>query len=206
MNTTSRRIGVVAAVAALLLAVTWYFALFRPESHHLKAANTARAAADARAQSLTQQISSLDALVKQVPHDQMALATLKTSIPDNPDLSDALGQLHQAATSSGVQLTSVSPTPPPTTSSSAKTGSASGGSPSSGSSQASGTSQAAGPSAISLSLSVTGSYQQLVGFVTRLDNMARTVVLNALNVNSGNNGGLTASMTAQIFYAGSPTP
>jgi Tfp pilus assembly protein PilO len=193
MNSTTTRIGAIAGIAALFLAVIWFFALFQPESHHLKAAHADRAAADAKGQTLTAEIASLKALQKQGPQDRAALATLKQAVPDTPDLSDALGQLHNAATTSGVQLSSVSPTAPPTASAAGS---------SSASSSATGQ-QSSGPASISISMTGTGSYQQVISFMTLLDKMARTVVLDQVDVSNGNANGVTANLTARIFYAGS---
>jgi Tfp pilus assembly protein PilO len=203
MNSTTTRIGVIAGGAALLLLVIWYLALFQPQSHHLKAAHAAKSAADAQAQTLTAEVASLKALEKQAPQDKAALAQLKQAVPDNADLSDALGQLHNAATASGVQLTSVSPTPPPKTASQSTSQSSGGQSSSSQSSGQSSTPQASGPTAISLSMTASGTYQQLMSFVTHLDTMARTVVINQLGISSSQGSAMTANMLAQIFYAGS---
>lgn len=186
MNTTTTRITAMTAGAALLLAVIWYMALFRPESHHLSSAHAARAAAEAKVQTLNTEVDHLKALEKQIPQDTATLSVLKAAVPDTPDLPDALGQLHNAATASGVELSGVSPAAPPTAGGSG------------GQSQS-------GPPSINLSLTASGTYQQLMGFMTRLDNMARTVVVNTVNIATGSTNGLTANMTAQIFYAGTAT-
>jgi Tfp pilus assembly protein PilO len=185
MNSTTTRLGVIAGGAALFLVIIWFFALFQPESHHLKAAHAAKAAADAKAQSLDAQVVTLKALEKQAPQDRAALAMLKQSVPDNADLSDALGQLHNAATVSGVELSSLSPTPPTASSSASQ--------------------QSSGPTPIQLTMSATGTYQQMVTFMTLLDKMSRVVVLNSVNLSS-TGGQLAASLSAQLFYAGSSTP
>ena len=190
MTSTTSRIGIIAGGAALLLAVVWYLALFQPESHHLKAAHAARAAAEAQVQTLSGQVAQLKALEKRIPEDKARLTVLKAAVPDNPSLPDSLGQLHNAASESGITLSSVSPTPPPV-----------------GAAAAGGAQQATALPSITLSLTSTGSYQQLMSFMVRLDNMARTVVVNTVSVSGGNsNNLLTANFTAEIFYAGSPNP
>jgi Tfp pilus assembly protein PilO len=176
-----------AAGAALLLAVIWYMALFRPQSHHLSTAHAARAAAEAQVQSLNGQVAHLKALEKQIPQDTATLAVLKAAVPDTPDLPDALGQLHNAATSSGVQLSGVSPSSPPTSASA-------------------GGQQHSGPPSINLSMTASGNYQQLTNFMTRLDGMARTVVIDTVSIGASTTSTLTANFSAQIFYAGSSTP
>jgi type IV pilus assembly protein PilO len=192
MNSPTTRIGIAAGIAAVVLAAAWYIALFRPESHHLKAAHAAHAAAEAQVKTLDAQVTQLKALEKQIPQDRARLQVLKAAVPDTPDLPDALGQLHNAATQSGVTLSSVSPTPPPIVA------------PASAQSAAGGQPPAVGPQAISLTLSATGTYAQMMAFMRQLDTIARTVVINTVSLSSGTVGALTANFTTQIFYAAPP--
>jgi Tfp pilus assembly protein PilO len=201
MNSTTARLGALAGAAALVLTIIWFIAIIQPQSHRLKAAHAAHAAAVAQAQTLTSQVASLQALEKQIPQDKAALGVLKQAVPDTPDLSDALGQLHNAASASGVQLTQVSPTPPTQTSASSSSGSSTSGSSTSGTSSP----QASGPLFVNVSMTGTGTYQQLVAFLKLLDNMARTVVVNQIGIASAatgpNGNALTVSLNTQLFYA-----
>jgi Tfp pilus assembly protein PilO len=185
MSTTTKRIAGIAAGAALLLVVVWYFALFSPESHHLTSARAARAAAAQQVSSLDAQVAQLEVVQKQIPADRVKLASRTAAVPNNPQLPDALAQFHADAVLSGVTLSSLSPTEPTAGSS----GSATAGTPS-----------------IDVSISTTGSYQQLQSFMTLVSRMPRTVVLNTMSISAGASTTLTANFTAEIFYAGSPTP
>jgi len=162
----------------VLLSVIWYFALWSPESKSLKNAHAARAQAQAQVGTLQNQVIGLEALVRQIPYDQKELATLKTALPDNPDLADVLNQLKGIADSTGITLSSVSPS-----------------SPSISSSQS-------GPPSITLQLSITGSYAQTISFLEALVALPRATTIRNLSI-SGTTSSLSTSMTAYIFYANS---
>ena len=180
MSTAMKRIGAIALAAVMVLLLVWYVALYRPYSAKLSAAHRAKAAAEAQISQLGSKVAQLKALERQVSQDQSRLLVLSAAVPDLPDLSDVLGQLHNAATTSGVQLTTVGPAQPGT-STSASSGS--------------------GPGSISLSMGASGTYGQLVQFFNQLASMPRTVVLDSVNINSGGSGGLNASLTGRVFYA-----
>jgi Tfp pilus assembly protein PilO len=178
---STRRLGYVSLGVILLLTVIWYGALFRPQSARLKAEHRDYAAAEVKLEQLRTQAASLQALEKQVPADRQRLTALDSEVPTTPDLKDVLGELHDSASTSGVQLQSVSPSNPPT---------------STGASQST-----SGPAAIQLTMTAAGSYSQLMDFVTHLTQMARAVAVNNLSLSAGNSGAVTANLTANIFYA-----
>ncbi len=184
MTMTTRRIGLVALVAALLLTLVWYVALFRPQSARLKAAHQAYSKAEQQAQTLRVKVTALEALQKQIPADTAALKQLDTAIPTSPDLRDVLNQLHSIASTDGVELTTFTPTQP---------SASSGGSSSSKSS--------GGPSPLNISMALSGPYQGMMSFITSLDSMPRTVVVDGVTINAGPSGKLTANLTARAFYA-----
>lgn len=186
MTMTTRRIGLVALVAALLLTLVWYVALFRPQSARLKAANQAYSSAAQQVQTLRAKVTALEALQKQIPADKAALKQLDAAIPSSPDLRDVLNQLHSIASTDGVELTTFTPTQP-------STSSASGGSSASKSSS--------GPSPLNISMALAGPYQGMMSFITSLDSMPRTVVVDGATIDAGPGGKLTANLTARAFYA-----
>lgn len=194
MNTSIKRISAVAAIAGVVLVAVWYLALFGPQSRNLSAAHKAHAAAEQKVSQLRNQVVQLDALKAQIPADKAALSVLQAAVPDNPQLDDALRQLHAVATGSGVSLASVSPSTP-TANSSTSSSSTSSSSSSSSSQQASTT-----PS-ITLTMTGSGSYAQLMSFLSGLDSMPRTVVVTSVELAGGSND-VTGQFTANIFYTG----
>jgi Tfp pilus assembly protein PilO len=189
MTTTTRRIAVIAAAAAVLAVVVWYLALYRPQSHALASAHRARAAAEQKIDQLHSQVAALRAEVKHIPSDTARLAILNAALPKSPSLDTALDQLHRTATAAGVVLSAVGPSAP------AAATHAAGGSPSS----------PAGSNnpAITLNMSATGSYPQLMTFLRGLATMPRALVVDQLSLSGSSQ--LTASISARIFYTGSTT-
>ena len=185
MSTSIRRITALVAAAAVVLIASWYLALWHPESTKLTAANKARAAAEAHVAQLRGQVATLTALERQIPADKVKLATLDAAVPSTPDLAGVLTQLQQVANATGTSLSDVTPGAATT--------------PSSGAPKVS------GPPSITLTMSATGDYAQLAGFLRGLDTMPRTVVVDHLNI-SGTTTTLTASIGARIFSSGRPTP
>jgi Tfp pilus assembly protein PilO len=191
LDSATQRIGLVTAAAAILLVVVWYLAFWKPQTHTLAVANKAGVAANANVQQLESQITGLQVLVKQIPSDEQKLAAYKQAVPDNPELSSALDQIQGATAHSQVTLSSISPTGAPTATT--KTGQMLNGVP-----------------VIGVSMSVTGSYEALMSFVTALNHMPRTLVITNLSLSgaggSSSASGMSASINSDIFYAGQPTP
>jgi Tfp pilus assembly protein PilO len=195
MNTSIKRIGAVAGAAALLVLIVWYFALFRPQSRDLAAAHKAHAAAEQKVSQLHNQVTQLDSLKSEIPADKAALSVLDAAVPSSPELDSTLIQLHTVATASGVTLSAVSPSAPP-----AKTASGSSSTASSSSGASGGTASPSGSPSISLTMSASGSYAQIMSFLSGLAGMPRTVVVTSLNI--AGTSQLTAQITANIFYTG----
>lgn len=184
MNTSTKRISGVTAAAAIVLLAIWYVALFHPETKQLTSAHRAHAAAEQQISSLQSQVSQLQVIERQIPADKKKYAVLTKALPDTPQLNTVLRQLHQAAVTSGAFLSSVNPTAPAAV--------ASGSGPSGGVS-------------LQVQMSATGSYAQLMRFLSLLATMPRVLVVDHLTL-SGSTSQMTANMQARIFYAGQQTP
>jgi Tfp pilus assembly protein PilO len=182
MNASVKRIFGLAGLAALVLVVAWYLAVFSPQARNLSKAHKAHTAAEQKISQLQGQLVQLNALKAQIPADKAALSTLDAAVPSSPQLDSTLRQIQQAASASGVSLSSLSPSAPITT----------------GSTTAPKTSST--PSIV-LTMSATGSYSEIAGYLTQLAGMPRTVVVTGLNI-AGTGAGLTAQITANIFYTG----
>jgi Tfp pilus assembly protein PilO len=183
-----RRVAAIAAGISVALVVLCYLALWHPQSHSLAVAHQARTAAEQQIAPLNAQVSQLQVLLRALPSDTARLQSLETAVPNNPSFDSALDQLHQVAVSAGVILTAVGPSTP-----------AGAGGLSAPESVAT-----PGTPAITLSMSATGSYAQIVAFLTGLAGMPRTVVVDHVALSEGVQSSVTIS--ARIFYAGSPTP
>lgn len=192
LDSTTQRIGLTTAGAALLLVVVWYFALWSPQGHALTKARAAHAAAESNVSSLHSQISGLQALVRNIPADQQKLATYTAAVPDDPQLASALDQIQAAATASHVLLSSIGPSGAPT-----------------GGRGASPAQSVNGVPVISVSMSVSGAYPSVMSFISALNHMPRTLVVTTLSLSGSGaaaNSSLSGSISSDIFYAGQPTP
>ena len=183
MNVSTKRIGVVTAAVAVVLVMAWYIALFRPQSSHLRTARSDYSAAQQQITQLQQQKVSLDAILREKPKDEATLAQLKTAVPTTPDLKTVLLQLHQLAVGSGVQLTVFNPSNPY-----ASTG------PSGAGSSA---------KAVTLSMTASGPYPAMTAFFTGLAHLPRDITVDTVSLGAGGGtpSGLSASLSARMFYA-----
>ena len=191
MMTTNRRIPILTGAAALMLIVIWYFALWSPQTKSVRSAHKAHAAAEGQIGQLQSQKGQLEGLLRQIPADNAKFAQLQAELPDNPQLDQALQLLHQAATQSGIALASVGPSNPSSSSSGSQSGGSAGSTGTSGS----------GASAIVLNMNVQGNMNQIKSFLSALANLQRTLVVNSVTLS-----GSSANISAQVFYAGQPTP
>jgi Tfp pilus assembly protein PilO len=187
VTTTYRRIGGVAGVALVVLIAAWYLLMFHPGAKKLTEAHAARAAAQTQITQLTGQVAQLQAVERQIPTDRRSLLALEASVPDNPDLIGALNQLQAAASQTGVTVAEVGPAPAALPAAGATTA------------------QPVGTPAITVSLNANGRYAQVMSFLRKLATMPRVFVIDHLGL-SGSGGTLTATITARMFYAGTPTP
>lgn len=185
----NKQVGLIAVGVSLFLVVVWWLVLMSPMNHKLASNHKAQAAAQQQISSLQGQIVQLKAIAAQKPEDQKKLDALRQQVPDNPQLDVALNSLQDAADSAGVQLTSVSPSSPSTTSGSGSSAAAS----------------SSGAPTIALSVACNGTYAQVMAFITNLDQATRTFVVTTTNL-AGNAQRLSAQISANVYYAGQPTP
>jgi Tfp pilus assembly protein PilO len=193
MTKASKRIGAFAGIIAVVVIAAWFLLLFRPEAKKVSNAHKAKAAAEQKATQLQSEVVSLKGLEKMIPADKQRYAILSAAVPDNPQLALAIDEIRTVATTSGLQITNLSPTPPTT-----NTGTAG---------SATKTSGAAGPPSIAVSITANGTYQQSMSFVSGLTAQPRTFVVDHITLSGGSNThNLAVSINARIFYAGQPTP
>lgn len=189
MTMANRRIPAIAGAVALVLVVAFYFIVWSSEAHDLKSAHRAHAAAELKKSQLESQVVELQGLVRQVPADNAKFAQLQAELPDNPQLDQALHLIHQAAVQTGVLVASIAPSTPA----------------GSGSSSAGGATQAGTP-AITLGMSGQGTFPQVKAFLSALEGLQRTIVIDKVAITGTTTGLTTATISARIFYDGKPTP
>jgi Tfp pilus assembly protein PilO len=175
--------------AALLLAV-WFLLLWGPQGNKLSDAKKRTTAAETQNSELQLRLSRLEAAQKDAPELMATGEELRRAVPASPDLAQFILDANDAATAAGVVVLAISPQPP----------------------QAS---PGGGPAVVSLQISVTGSYAEVVNYLDRLDDLPRLVVIDKLGLAPGGAPGsapddLSVSITARMFTtavpAGTATP
>lgn len=179
------RVGwLLVVLLSLLLGIGWYFLSFDP---------TAEDIADVRAQTeqvrtqTTQQLARAEELreVRQnAPESEAALAAGQLLIPEEPAIPALFRQMQRAADDSGVRLTSITPSAP------------------SAVAVADGGTQV---SAISVSMSVTGTYFQIVDLARRIEDpllIPRALLWRSVTMSPSDFPELTISITGEVYSRG----
>jgi Tfp pilus assembly protein PilO len=172
--------------AGVVLVLLWYVALYRPESSQLADARKRKNQAAQQAATLRDQLSRLQQSRASQPLKQSQLETLRVAIPDQANLAQFILDANDAASTSGVDFLSITPTPP------AGLGqSTAGTTPPAG---------ATGASAvpIKIAMSVSGGYFQVLDFMNRLNTLSRLVVIDGVNM-TAQAASLQVSLQERIF-------
>lgn len=166
--------------AVLVLALYWMF-LLSPKRDELAATQQAIQVAKDEQVNLDTQIDGLKVVRANAPEVEARLAATEALIPSGPALAPTLRQLQLAADEAGLVLTSVSPGSPQTVTL---------------------TGLPAGASAMSLSLSLTGSYFQFIDFLRRIEDPSitpRAIIWNSINVSPASYPTLSLSLSGTMF-------
>lgn len=180
-----RLIALTTAIGVVLVLI-WWFVLWSPRQHAYSQAQAALQSESAQVQQLQAQLSQLRS--QQARSGQAALlgrlATEQAAIPAQPDLAQLILQINTAAQDAGVNFLAISPSEP-----TASTGAAPGASAS------------ASVYPITMTLSITGGYYQVLDFVNRLDALPRLLVISTFGVspNGGQGAELSVSLTMKAF-------
>jgi len=221
----NRRAVIVGVAGAVVLSLLWFFLFWSPQGKRLDAAEERQAAAESTNEQLQVTLDRLRDLESRRPELEGQLERLRRAVPDQPQLARFFLAAHDAATRSGVQLNTVSPSKPTAdaaattaTTAAPANGSTTTTTAAAGTTATTAAPTAAAPSAISLSLEVKGGYFQVLDFLNRVDDLPRIVVVDSLDLGGGSDedaaatgatgaGGateLTASITARMFTGSAP--
>ncbi|MHB1929286.1 MAG: type IV pilus inner membrane component PilO [Acidimicrobiales bacterium] len=186
----TRKLATVLGVAAVAVVAAWFFLLWKPQTHKLDAIHAKERAQQTQIATLRAALVSLQQQKRDQAVEKAALDQLTALVPNSPDLSTALKELYTAAAASGVQVTSVSPTPP------ASYGT-------NGAPTAAGTAASAQP--LPLSIAASGTYAQDKAFIVDLDRLPRLFVIQTIQIsgNAAPTGAaqiLNLTLTADMFY------
>jgi Tfp pilus assembly protein PilO len=182
------RVSVFIGVGTLVLGLIVYAAWISPEGSHLKALQSQQTTLQGQQTSLQVKIATLKREKAQLGTDCQQLTTDLTEIPGSPDVDSFLQQVTALAVSSGDPNT-----------------------PSISVTQAAGAAKA-GVTAVTVAMTLAGTYGQMTSFLAGLDTFPRLFTVTAISVTGGSlvNGGgavapgtagYTLTMSGDIFYS-----
>jgi Tfp pilus assembly protein PilO len=174
-------LGVAAALAVIVL---WYFLLWSPRGNAIEKAKSRQEAARVALLELRAEARRLADLRRNEASIRARIEQLRQAIPDEPNLAQFILDANEAANRSGIDFLSIAPTPP------AAASSGGGGAPP--------------PAQITLSITLTGGYFQVLDFVNLLNRLSRIVVVDSLNVSSDDGASLSVQLGAMMFVTSVP--
>ena len=188
----NRRILAAAGGVVVVLVAAWYLALWRPAAHSLAAAQQRLVAAQDDDFSASLQRSALLARKRQLPAIEAQAAALDQAAPVGPDIPGMLDQVAAVAQASGVAWQSESQSQVTASSSGSSTPAAPGATP-------------AGITPISVTFSVTGTRDQVLDFVSRLQGTRRLIKVTSLTLGGAQSGGTQGGSGANPAPSGAVT-
>ncbi len=191
MNRRSSIIAGVVIAVVVLIAGLWTLGVKGSQAKAISRAHEDQGAATLKITALQARQKALLLQKAQLPAVQAQLAGLKVALPPDAALAQVIDQIHLAASTAGVQLQDLSQ------SVSAKATSAS----ASSTTPADSTAAATGLQEVKLGISATGTYSQLMEYVTKLNQLARTTVVDSLTLGaSKTTSAMTATISGRMFF------
>lgn len=173
-----------AVMGGLIVLYGWNSFFLAPKGQAKAKARTELAAARQQEQELRRNLAELRKLANDSQAREAELARLARLIPADPDVAGAIDTLNTTALQAQVKFSSFVPSPPSST-----TG---------------------GPAAISISMKVSGTFQQIFDYLRRLELLDRLVVVDSLQLSAvGESTGspaLEVDVKARMFSTGTATP
>lgn len=175
------RIGwLLIGVISVLFVVLWFFLIFQPTSEDIEDTRAQTEQVLSQAQQERQRAAQLRAVREAAPEAEAALALGRTILPEDPSIPALFRQMQQAADDAGVRLNSISPSAP------------------SNVEVAEGTTLAA----VAVTLTVEGSYFQLVDMARRIEDPAitpRALLWRTASLSVGEFPTLNATLSGNVY-------
>lgn len=174
----SRQTLLLGALGAILVTAVWWLFLYSPAREELSVVEGEIAAAEAEGANLRGRLARLEAVRSAAPETEAAIAALRAVVPAEPGLPSAQRQLQAAAEDSGVEIISLVTSRPVVVDEPVQLYS------------------------ISTSMSLTGSYFQIVDFLRRLEDptiTARGFTFTSLSLAPTEYPALTVALTGQMY-------
>jgi Tfp pilus assembly protein PilO len=165
----------IAAGVVLVVLLIWLVAVFVPEGHKLAAVNAKSQQAQAEQSVLQDRLARLKAYSKQSAEFEALSQQLTAAVPTTTDVYDYITAISNAATSTGMKVSGVSPS----------------------AAVASGT-----VATIPVTVSATGRYDQTLAFIKALYALPRLTVITSISISGGGTGSnRSTTLTDQFSLA-----
>ena len=174
------RVGwLLTALLCVLLGVGWYFLLFQPTSEEIEVVRTDTEATLDQAAQQRARANELRAVRQSAPEAEAALAAGQTLVPEGAAIPALFRQLQQAADDAGVRLNTLSPSAPSVE-----------------------TRNEQELAVIAVSMSVTGSYFQVVDLARRIEDpllTPRALQWTSASLSPAEYPELSVTLSGQVF-------
>ena len=203
----NRRVILVAVAACFLVTGAWYAFLWSPQSSEIQSAKAQATTAEQHKSDLEIKLRGLQSAQKRLPDLKAQLDVLRAALPDGPQLDNAIQTVQDAAKASGVEISSMSPTPLTAAPKPAPAPAAASSSDSSSSSKSTTATTTPAPAAattatvpeIKVTIAVSGTYMQTVDFMNRLNGAPRLVVIDAVGMSGQADAAKNVKVTTSIL-------
>ena len=231
--TLTRKWSLLAAVLVVAILAAGWFLLVSPKRSDAADIRAQAASQEQKNVQLQSEIEQLEAQLAELPKERAKLATIQKQIPNNPALPSLIRDLTAAGRKAGANIDSLAPSPPvamvaetapvaPVTTSTTPTDSTSSSdgtdsttstdSTDSASATTPTTPTAAAPTtestlfAVPIVVKVTGSYFELEQFVSKVEVLQRSFLVNGFTVgepagDKAGEGDLTIELKGSVFLA-----
>jgi len=173
---TSRRGPVIAGVASIVVAALMIFVLVLPKLGQVSDAKKQLEAARAKQSTLESQLRALQDAKNAAPVAQKTIDRVNQEIPPTADLPGLILLLQNAATSSAIDLVTITPSTPAFDATT-------------------------GLSTISVSVSATGTYFALTEYLYKIETLPRAAKVLSITLSPGETSALTMAATLDMFTA-----
>lgn len=183
-RSSHRAVMALGVMGALVLLYGWNSLFLAPKAKAKEDVKTELAAARKEEDDLRRNLAELRKLANDTTAREAELARLGRLIPADPDVAGAILTLDETARQAQVAMSSFLPAPP--------------------------VPAAGAPTSVSISMHVSGTFQQIFDYLRRLELLDRLVVVDGIQLTAapGASGSpkIEADVKARMFAAGTATP
>lgn len=203
--TETRKWSALAVVLVAAIFAAGWFLLVSPKRSEAADLDAKTVSQDANNLGLEQKLKELQAQQADLPMQRALLAKIETNIPGNPALPSLIRDLTAAARKVGVDLVTLSPSPPQVVTPAVAAGAVAAPAPV--------TPAAAGSPVlyqVPLALTVTGSYFEQEQFLHRLEGLSRSLLVTGFTITASSSeehpDDLSVAITGRVFLSSDAAP